>query len=221
MSYCSVCQTAIEGNWKDCPLCGQALDQKAATAESNPYPPIPLRYNIKKVFSLLMIFTIIIGLLFIGIEEIWLDQSQGLKLAVLGIVSLWTVVYTLIRKRRNIAKSILYLLIIVSVISIYLDYSLEWNGWSTTYVIPVICIFADLALTISVKIIFLEVGDYILYLLIVVILGFFPALFLFLNWTTNPIPSVLSIIISAIMFIVLFVSHRKVIMFEWEKRMQI
>jgi predicted nucleic acid-binding Zn ribbon protein len=221
MSECLACQATIEGVWENCPLCGQELEQEAITVQSNPYPPIPLRYNRKRVLSLLMIFTIIIGLLFIGIEEIWLDQNQGLKLAVLGIVSLWTVVYTLIRKRRNTAKSILYLLIIVSVISIYLDYSLEWNGWSTTYVIPVICIFADLALTISMKLIFSKVGDYILYLLIVVILGFFPALFLFLNWTTNPIPSILSTIISAIMFVVLFVSHKKIIMCEWEKRMQI
>ena len=219
MNYCPACHIAVEGDWKVCPLCNQALEQKTGKVEPNPYPPIPLRFNKKK--GLLMIFTIVIGLLFIGIEEIWLDQSQGLKLAVLGIVSLWTVVYTLIRKRRNIAKSILYLLVIASVISIYLDYLLIWNGWSTTYVIPVICIFADLALSISVKIIFPEVGDYILYLLIVVILGFFPAVFLFFNWTTNPIPSLLSMAISAIMFIVLFVSHRKVILHEWEKRMQI
>ncbi|MEG0496495.1 MAG: DUF6320 domain-containing protein [Carnobacterium sp.] len=221
MSYCTACHAIVEGDWKDCPLCSQPLDQKTGEVESNPYPPIPLRFNKKKGISLLMIFTIIIGLLFIGIEEIWLDQSQGLKLAVFGIVSLWTVVYTLIRKRRNIAKSILYLLVIASVISIYLDYLLAWNGWSMTYVIPVICIFADLALTISVKIIFPEVGDYILYLLIVVILGFFPAVFLFFNWTTNPIPSLLSMAISTIMFIVLFVSYRKVIFHEWKKRMQI
>jgi len=82
--------------------------------------------------------------------------------------------------------------------------------------IPVICIFADLALTISVKIIFPELGDYILYLLIVVILGFFPAVFLFFNWTTNPIPSLLSMGISTVMFIVLFVSHKNVILYEWK-----
>ena len=221
MSYCPACHATVEGDWQVCPLCNQALEQKSVKVDSNPYPPVPLRFNRKKGLSLLMIFTLIIGLLFIGIEEIWLDQSQGLKLALLGIVSLWTVVYTLIRKRRNIAKSILYLLVIASAISIYLDYLLAWNGWSTTYVIPVICIFADLALSISVKIIFPEVGDYILYLLIVVILGFFPAIFLFFNWTTNPIPSLLSMAISTIMFIILFVSHKKVILYEWEKRMQI
>lgn len=196
MSCCPACKTNVEGEWTECPLCGQSLKHQGKKAEYNPYPPIPLRFNREKGLRLLMIFTIISGLLFLGIEEIWLNQSQGFQLAVFGIVSLWTVVYTLIRKRRNIAKSILYLLVLVSVISIYLDYLLEWNGWSTTYMIPVICIFADLALTISVKIIFPELGDYILYLLIVVILGFFPAVFLFFNWTTNPIPSLLSMGIS-------------------------
>lgn len=221
MKYCTSCCADIEGDWKNCPLCGQSLNPSNEIGTSNPYPAIPLRFNRKKVLSLLTFFTLLTGFLFIGIEEIWLDQSQGLKLAVLAILSLWTVVYTVIRKRRNIAKSILYLMVIVSIISIYLDYLLEWNGWSTTYVIPIICIFADLALTISVKLIFPEVGDYILYLLIVVILGFFPAVFLFFNWTTNPILSLLSVAISAIMFVVLFVSHRKVIVHEWEKRMQI
>lgn len=221
MSSCPACKAVVEGDWESCPLCGQALNHQEEKKSANPYPPIPLRFDRKKGLSLLMIFTIIIGLLFIGIEAIWLDQSQGFQLALFGIVSLWTVVYTVIRKLRNIAKSILYLLVIVSAISIYLDYLLEWNGWSTTYVIPVICIFSDLALTIAVKVIFPEVGDYILYLLIIVILGLFPAVFLFFNWITNPIPSLLSMAVSIIMFIVLVVSYRKVIILEWEKRMQI
>lgn len=221
MNGCPACHTIVEGDWKSCPLCGQSLNHKGKKSRLNPYPPIPLRFDRKKGLSLLMIFTLISGLLFIGIEAIWLDQSQGFQLALLGIMSLWTVVYTVIRKRRNIAKSILYLLVIVSAISIYLDYLLKWDGWSTTYVIPVICIFADLALTIAVKVIFPEVGDYILYLLIVVVLGLFPAAFLFFNWTTNPIPSLLSMAVSIIMFIVLMVSYRKVIIYEWGKRMQI
>lgn len=221
MNCCPACNTVVEGDWKNCPLCSQPLNHQGEKIKLNPYPPIPLRFDRKKGLSLLMIFTIISGLLFIVIEAIWLDQSQGFQLALFGIVSLWTVVYTVIRKRRNIAKSILYLLVIVSAISIYLDYLLEWNGWSTTYVIPVICIFADLALTIAVKVIFPEVGDYILYLLIVVVLGLFPAAFLFFNWTTNPIPSLLSMAVSIIMFIILMVSYRKVIIYEWTKRMQI
>jgi hypothetical protein len=221
MNCCPACHTVIEGDWKNCPLCGQPLNQQGEKRIANPYPSIPLRFDRKKGLSLLMIFTIISGLLFIGIEAIWLDRSQGFQLALFGIVSLWTVVYTVIRKRRNIAKSILYLLVIVSAISIYLDYLLEWDGWSTTYVIPVICIFADLALTIAVKVIYPEVGDYILYLLIVVVLGLIPAVFLFFNWTTNPIPSLLSMTVSTIMFIVLMVSYRKVIIYEWGKRMQI
>lgn len=221
MSCCLECKVDIEGHWTNCPLCGQSLQCTNEKIRPNPYPPIPLRFNRDKGLRLLTIFTIISGLLFLGIEEIWLDRSQGIQLAVFGIVSLWTVVYTLIRKRRNIAKSILYLLILASFIGIYLDYLLGWNGWSTTYLIPVICIFANLALTISIKIIFPEVGDYILYLLIVTILGFFPAIFLLFNWTTNPIPALLSMSISAVVFVVLVITHWKVIFYEWQKRMQI
>lgn len=220
MSYCLECKAAVKGKWIHCPLCGCVLDRHTTDIEQGPFPHIPLRFNREKGFRLLMIFTLISGILFLGIEALWLDQSQVLQLAVFGIMSLWIVVAILIRKRRNIAKSILYLLVMVSLISVYLDYSLEWNGWSTTYVIPVICIFTDLALSISVKIIFPEVADYILYLLIVAGVGLLPALFLIFDWTTNSVPSLLSIAVSTVMFVSLLIHYRKIVLYEWKKRMQ-
>ncbi|MDN6626112.1 MAG: zinc ribbon domain-containing protein, partial [Pisciglobus halotolerans] len=193
MAECPCCNTTIKGDWNNCPLCGHELFDCKEDKLADPYPLIPLRYNRSKVVSMLMVSSIIIGIIFLVIEALWLDHRQGLQLSIFGIVSLWTVVYVIIRKRRNVAKSVLYLIFIASLISIYLDYTTKWSGWSLTYAIPIICIFSIIAMYISVKFVNLEVGDYIMYLLLATLIGLVPTLFLVMNWVTNPIPAKLSI----------------------------
>lgn len=221
MAECPCCNTTIKGDWNNCPLCGYKLIDCKEDQQADPYPLIPLRYNRSKVVSMLMVSSIIIGIIFLVIEALWLDHRQGLQLSIFGIVSLWTVVYVIIRKRRNVAKSVLYLIFIASLISIYLDYTTKWSGWSLTYAIPIICIFSIIAMYISVKFVNLEVGDYIMYLLLATLIGLVPTLFLVMNWVTNPIPAKLSIGISVVLFFIIALYNRTDIWHEWHKRMQI
>ena len=221
MAECAYCKTTIQGDWDKCPLCGNKVVADKEEKVVDPYPFIPLRYNRSKVISILMVSSIIIGMIFLVIEALWLDHRQGLQLSIFGIVSLWTVAYVIIRKRRNVAKSVLYLIFIASLISIYLDYVTEWSGWSLTYAIPIICIFSIVAMYISVKFVNLEVGDYILYLLLATLIGLLPTLFLVMNWVTNPIPAKLSIGISVLLFFIIALYNRADIWHEWNKRMQI
>ncbi len=221
MNHCPYCQADIEGNWQQCPLCKGSLEKRTDKKASAPYPTVPLRFDRKKIIPLMMLSTIIIGIIFLIIEALWLNQKQGLQLSVFGVLSLWTVVYTIIRKRRNIAKSIAYLIVVASLTSIYLDYATEWNGWSLTYAIPVMCVFAIIAMYIAVKLVHLNVGDYVMYLLLALLIGLLPTLFLVMNWVSNPIPAKLSIGFSVFLAIIVVLYHGNAIREEWHKRMQI
>ncbi len=223
MSDCSYCKSKILTDEASCPLCGQPFTEQDLMREGrkNPYPKISLRYDRQKVFKNLMLLTIGISGLFLLIEVLWLHQLHGLQLATFGLLSLWTVVYIIISKRRNIAKSVTYLFVIFSLITIYLDYVTGWEGWSMTYAIPIISIFSILAMYLAVKIVHLEVGDYVMYLIISSILGLMPALFLVFKWVKDPALILISIGFSLLMFLVVLFFHGGDILHEWKKRMQI
>lgn len=221
MNYCQECQVSVNGEWLSCPLCHQPLEKVSDMLTPNPYPDIPLRFNKQQVLRILTSISIATISIALIIELLFLRSPRGLNIISFGIVSMWLVVLIIIRKRRNIAKSIVYLIISLSLLSIYWDYVEGWSAWSTTHAVPMICIFALIAMYIAVRLVKIEVGDYILYLLCAALIGLIPAIFLFFNWVTDPVPAWLSIGLSTIMLIVTFIFYRGEVLRELKKRMMV
>jgi hypothetical protein len=221
MKYCQHCNASIKGEWETCPLCHNPLDETTAPASIDPYPKIPLRFNKEIVWKYLTLISFALIIAFLLIELIWIGRMENLQLALFGIMSMWLSVLILIRKRRNIAKSIVYLIVSLSLLCIYLDYLTGWSGWSTTYAVPIICSFAIISLYIAVRLVNLGVRDYVLYLLTAALLGLLPALFLTLDWVTTPLPASLSVMMSAVTLIIILLYHGGEIWRELEKRMHV
>lgn len=222
MKQCPHCQVNVKGEWTECPLCHQQLNPiEAEETTRSPYPDIPLRFNKKKAFKWLMLASVVIILGFY-IGGFFISSSLRVwQLSLFGIVNLWLVVLIIIRKRRNIAKGILYLIVSGSLICVYFDYIAGWSAWSTTYAIPLICTFATIAMFFAVRIVHLKVEDYVLYLLTATLLGFMPMTFLFFNWTTWLFPSQLSLLLSTLMFLWITATHGRAIISELQKRAQL
>ncbi|SIN82996.1 hypothetical protein SAMN05878443_0018 [Carnobacterium alterfunditum] len=221
MRYCQECKVSVNGDWLNCPLCHQPLEKVSEIPTPNPYPDIPLRFNKQQVLRILTSISIATISISLIIELFFLNSTRGLNIISFGIVSMWLVVLIIIRKRRNIAKSIVYLIISLSLLSIYWDYVEGWSAWSTTHAVPMICIFALIAMYIAVRLVKVEVEDYILYLLCAALIGLIPAVFLFFDWVTNPLPAWLSIGLSTVMLIVNFIFYRAEVLRELKKRMMV
>ena len=194
---------------------------KKESGETNPFPDIPLRFIKEQVIKILV--TASFGIIALGFvaEVLWLGQTERLKMVVFGIASMWLVVMIIIRKRRNIAKGIVYLIVWLSLISVYWDYLNGWQGWSTTYFVPIICSSALIAMFIAVRVVKLEAGDYLPYLIVAALLGLIPALFLALKLVEQAIPSAVSLGLSSVMLILILAFRRKVVMRELEKRFHV
>lgn len=218
MRKCPNCQVEVKGEWSSCPLCSTVLE-KGSKKVSNPYPAVPLKFDRSIVTKLLLLVSmaIISSTFLVGL--IWRGEIFGLQGALFGIMTMWLVVLIIIRKRRNLAKSLLYVLISLSAICIYTDYTSGWTGWSTTYAMPIVCSAAILGMFLAVRLIKMEVGDYVLYLLAAVLIGMLPTLFLIFNWVTTTIPSWISIALSFVMLVSIFLYHGKEIRLELQKRL--
>lgn len=222
MKRCPACRADIKGEWDTCPLCETHLEQndKEANAETD-FPPIPLQFNRKRIKQLLSLSSMLLIVVYFIAHFIWRFQFFNLEYVLFGIMIMWVMMLVIIRKRRNIVKGINYVLILFSLFSLYFDYVNGWMKWSLTFVIPILCISALLAMFISIQVVNLKAEDYILYLQLAAIMGLIPALFLLMNWVVIALPSLLSVGFSLVMLGAVFYRHRQAVINELEKRMHV
>lgn len=223
MDYCENCKASIKGDWEICPLCQTSMkqenseDKKTGTSFLND----PLLFNRDQAKKTFFRVSLLLILLYFIAQIFYPFKFFGLEYILFGLFITWTLGIIFVRKRRNLAKVITYYLLLISLATIYFDYLFGWRGWSITFVVPIISMSALLAIFIAMQVINLKVQDYVLYLQLAALFGLIPLLFLIMNWVGHPLPSLLSVILSIIMFIGVLIRYRKLLIRELQKRMHI
>src|SRR5699024_6102315 len=150
------------------PLCQSPLIQKVlkeSSKQSNSsFPDIPLHYDRKKAVQSFLRYSLVLVSLSLFVQYFWTFEFFGLEYVVLELLITCLNIVFLVRKRRNPAKAINYVLFFVSLVSVYIDYLRGWTGWSITFVVPILSISSLIAISISIRVVRLKVEDYVLYL---------------------------------------------------------
>lgn len=221
MRHCSNCKVDILGDWDTCPLCRNPVRTQGIDVQESPFPDIPLRFHkylAVKILTSLSVITVVLSFI---TYQIWPIQTNWPLLVLFGLISMWLIVGLIIQKKRNIAKSIVYQIALLSLLSVLWDCYIGWSGWSVNYAIPIICSSALAAMFVSVRIVKLVVGDYVLYLLIAALLALIPLLFILFGWISHPIPSFVSLCLSVVMLVAVLIFRGREIAAELQKRMHI
>lgn len=215
---CPACDLGVAGEWKACPLCSGPLEGAPTTS---PHPDIPLRYERRKLLmglaaaSLFLIAGSLIAVRFFP------GPIRGFSLVWFVLAAVWLLTLTVVRKRRNVAKVIVYGVAVASLLSLYADYLRGWEGWSIDWVIPLLCSASVVAIFVAVRIARMPVADYIIYLWSAALLGLLPALGLIFGYTGVTIPSWISIGLAAIAAALSLILHRSEAATELRKRFSI
>lgn len=217
MRKCQQCQVEVQGRWSYCPLCQTPLNTQNDLKPSS-FPDVPLKYDKQHIARWLVLLSFLIIFVTLGLGLMWQGRIQWLQAALFGVVTMWLVVLIIIRKRRNLAKSLLYLLVILSLLCLYLDYLIGWTGWSTTYAVPLICIATFIGMFVSSWLMRMQTADYILYLTTAALLGLVPVLFLMLDWVITPIPAWITIALNSILLMLIVILKGPEIWRELKKR---
>lgn len=218
MRQCAECSVHIEGDWPECPLCAAPTSGQPTPS---PFPDPPLRFSQRRVLKVLFAVSLIVIVSSIVNQLIfpdWFESIGDWRFVWLGVITMWLVVLTGVRKRRNFAKGTLYLLVILWFICVYWDYFTGWEGWSLTYAIPIVASFALVAVLIVVWTTRIEVGEHIIYSALTAVLGLVPAIFLILHKVSDPIPSIICVALSVFTLIVVAVVRWRHIRHELGKR---
>lgn len=189
MRRCRACAVDVEGAWAGCPLCGAPLTGAAA---ASPFPDVPLRFSRRRVLRVLFGVSIAVIIASFAAQLPFDRGPDGigvLRSVWLGAVTMWLVVVMAVRKRRNVAKGTVYLVVLASLVCVYWDYLTGWRAWSLTYAVPIVCACSAVALVITVRLLRIEVGEHIVYTSLMLLLGLTPIGFLAFGWVTNAVPS--------------------------------
>lgn len=221
MKRCAECAVDIEGSWEHCPLCASPTTGESTRST---FPAIPLSFSRRRIFKILF-FSSIAVILGSFAAQLLLDRNPAgfgaLRSLWLGVSAMWLVALIAVRKRRNVAKNIVYLVLLVGLVCVYWDYLTGWQGWSLSYAVPIVSGSSIIALLITVRVMRMEVGEYIVYGGLTVLFGLTPIIFLVFGWVTHPLPSAICAAISVIALVVLQVYRGAEVRHELAKRLHL
>jgi len=220
MQFCEHCRITIKGSKNACPLCGGILQGQGEKNEDT-FPHIPTIYQefniLIRAMILISITTIVVCF---AINAITGGTRWSLIVAA-GVCCTWLSLFFVIRKRNNIPKSIVWQVVIISILAVLWDRSMGWGAWSINYVIPIMCVVAMIVMAIAANILKISVRDYIVYFLVDALFGFIPVIFIIFGWLDVIYPSVICVAASVISISALLLFEGENIKAELNKRMHV
>ena len=230
-SHCRSCRVDVRGAKSLCPLCHLPLRPRESQTAEDPlatnadhadfFPWIPPRIAKNMAWRWLLFASVTAIAIAFGIDRLVPTRVAWFRLVLLGVVTMWAVFLTAVRKRHNISKSIVWQLTLISLLAVVWDYVTGWRGWSLNIAIPLVILGAQLALFILSRVMHLESGDYIVYFVLAAILGLVPALFLLLDLITFTLLATIAVIVSVIFLAYILIFRGSVLRDELAKRMHI
>ena len=221
MKHCSKCHIDVIGNVNFCPLCQHELQVKDRQIEDIYPTEIERRSNshiIIKIFGFISIIVSILAVFF----NIILPTTTLWSVTVVGVMGcVWLSLAVAIKKHRNILKYLWYQMMIITILAIFVDAMTGQRGWAITFVVPIMLTVAMLVMYLLSKILHLQVGDYMIYLLLDALFGIIPFIFLFTNHLTTDIPALVCILTSIISVVGLIIFEGRNMMSELKRRLHV
>lgn len=222
MQYCRQCHIHIRGNRERCVLCGKTLiTTDAETGNEEVFPKIPPAYESHLAIRILVFISITAIAVSFALEKIFPTTVNWPLFVIFGIFSTWLGFIVVLWKRHNIPKTILWQVVIVSLLSVFWDWQTGWNGWSLEYFIPIVYVAAEMVMYITARAMRIRTREYITYALLDSIFGIIPVLFILFHLVEMVYPAIICVTISVIFLAAIFIFQGENIIKELKKKTHI
>ena len=222
MRYCDKCKVEVRGSQEFCPLCQHELQIKDASDNEDVYPnQVQKRFNnhmLLKVFGFIGLSASILAVFF---NIILPSESLWSLIVVVVMACLWLSLAMAIKKHKNILKYLWQQMIIITLLTICIDALTGQHGWAISFVLPIILTVAMIVMYLLSKILHLQVGDYMIYLLLDALFGIIPLILVNTQKLISDIPSLICILTSIISVVALVIFEGKSIISELNRRLHI
>jgi len=219
VKYCEKCKVNIIGKRKTCPLCqGNLVGQD--NHEIDVFPKISfVNEDHSLMFKMILFISIVVAAVSVALNILLPSKGAWSIFIIGGLASVWASIISARNKRKNIPKSIVYQVVIISVITVIWDFLTHWKGWSINYIIPFICVLAMISMALISKIRRQKLEDYMLYFIIDGLFGIIPIIFILTNILDVIYPSLICILCSVISLAALLVFQGERMIAEIKRRL--
>ncbi len=222
MQYCRQCHLHLRGNRKRCVLCGKTLvSTDCQTGSEEVFPEIPPTYEKHLALRILVFISITAIAVSFAFEMMMPTVVNWPLFVIFGLFSTWLGFIVVLWKRHNIPKTILWQVVIVSLLSVFWDWQTGWRGWSLEYFIPIIYVAAEMVMYITARAMKIRTREYITYALLDGMFGIIPILFILFRLVDVLYPSILCVTVSIIFLAGIFIFQGENIVKELKKKTHI
>lgn len=166
----------------------------------------PQKLNSKEGEKLIKIFLLIstvIAIMLIIINKLINPDISWSAFANCGIIYIWITVIYSIKRNTNIAGHVLLQTVIMSMVSLYIDDKIGFNGWSINIAIPIILMIANITMLILTIVSYKKYIKYAIYQLIIVSITLISIILIIRNTNilgfSTIIVSIINLVISLIL----------------------
>lgn len=216
MLYCENCNVHLSGKYMRCPLCKGTLTGEADGAETS-FPVIPLHID-HALLMRLSFGSLVIAAVSIAVNLIFPSRGWWALFVVFGIVSFWISLSLVLKKNKNIPKTVLWQVGALSLLAYIWDYFTGFRGWSLNFVLPILCTSAMVTMSVIAKIKKLDIQNYIFYLVIDCVFGILSFTLLVIGRTTETIPSAICFVSTIVFLAALLIFQGKALRDEIQRR---
>lgn len=219
MRYCENCGVWVRGGGTRCPLCQTAL-AGAPCPEEELFPPLGAsRRRGRMVLRVAAFVSLAAALVCAAVDLLLPPATFWSGYVAAGIGTGWLLIAIALRRRRNIPKTILQLTLLCGALCCGWDAATGWRGWSVTYVTPILCTGAMLALLLLPPLLRLRFQDYVFYLAADILFSALPFAFAAMGLLEGPrLPSLICVCTGAVSLAALLVFRGKELLGEFSRR---
>lgn len=208
MRYCKTCDVKIENDNPSCPLCHNETETISESfAKGYPSIKISLTYDLIKRLLLFLCTGGSVVCLFINR---FAGEFPWSFICIAAYFYLYFSAKTILRRTLNVPFIVLVQVFLISIVAPIVDFSIGFTGWSVNFVIPFIIISGSITLYVFSKLDLILFNEYIVYLLILAIIGIIPLVLVFTKIVTIKWPSFACILFSflSILFMIIFFTRK-------------
>lgn len=221
MKYCDKCHLNILDAEEFCPLCNSVLTDTGKEKEVT-FPYVPTVYQkYSKFFKILYFICTSASILSVLINILLVPKSYFSIFVLLGVICFLLILKIAIANRKNMPKTIFIYVLVLSLLSIVWDVATGNIGWSFSFAIPIICLMGSIDMAIIVIVMNIYISEYIIYYLVVGLLGLVPLVFLFLHLVSVRLPSMICVFFNTLVLLGMFFLQKDLVLTEIKRRFHI
>lgn len=217
MKYCEKCRVSVRGGRERCPLCNAVLQGEQ---EPGGFPILPDEHRRRRLWTSILALVSVAACVICLLLNFVFRQDGLWSLFVLGgVLCMWIMLGIALHKQRNIPKTLVWEVFVVSLLCVFWDSCTGRKGWSINFVMPIICMGAMVTLVFMFRLFHVPSGSLIVYLLVDFLLGVVQLLLLLFGWITVQLPSLLCVGLSLIMLAAMLIFRGKQVKEELKRRL--